>query len=93
MPPKSPKLIDLKILHFAPLAPQFWGELEPQSPPELGDLGGKIASLTNQKTCVYTVAFLRGVGGIEGFQTPLRERNLTFARDTHITQIDARTHR
>ncbi|EGJ35645.1 hypothetical protein LYNGBM3L_01170 [Moorena producens 3L] len=25
---------------FAPLAPQFWGEQEFQSPPKLGDLGG-----------------------------------------------------
>ncbi|NER91611.1 MULTISPECIES: hypothetical protein [unclassified Moorena] len=25
---------------FAPLAPQFWGEQNYQSPPELGDLGG-----------------------------------------------------
>ena len=32
--------IDLKMLHFAPLAPQFWGEPEFTSPPELGDLGG-----------------------------------------------------
>jgi hypothetical protein len=28
------------MLHFAPLAPQLWGEPELQSPPELGDLGG-----------------------------------------------------
>ena len=44
------------MLPFAPLAPQFWGALELQSPPELGDLGGKSASDTNQRTCVYTVA-------------------------------------
>ncbi len=57
------------MLHFAPLAPQTWGEPELQSPPELGsqcglgvspsrapgvDLGGDIASDTNQRTCVYT---------------------------------------
>jgi hypothetical protein len=52
--------INLKILHFAPLAPQVWGEPELQSPPELGDLGGKIASFSNQRTCVYTVALKRG---------------------------------
>jgi hypothetical protein len=28
-------------LNLAPLAPQFWGELDFQSPPELGDLGGE----------------------------------------------------
>ena len=33
--------LDPKILHFAPQAPQYWGELYPQSPPELGDLGGE----------------------------------------------------
>jgi hypothetical protein len=27
--------------YFAPLAPQFWGEPDSQSPPELGDLGGE----------------------------------------------------
>ncbi len=37
-------------LHLAPLAPQIWGEPEAQSPPELGDLGGKITSETNQQT-------------------------------------------
>ncbi|HEY9603467.1 MAG TPA: SUMF1/EgtB/PvdO family nonheme iron enzyme [Allocoleopsis sp.] len=29
---------------IAPLAPQFWGEPESQSPPELGDLGGECLS-------------------------------------------------
>jgi hypothetical protein len=29
----------LRIVVFAPLAPQFWGEPD-LSPPELGDLGG-----------------------------------------------------
>ena len=51
------------ILHLAPLTPQLWGEPEFQSPPELGDLGGKKVSDANQRTCVYTVAFLRGAGG------------------------------
>ncbi|NEO17229.1 MULTISPECIES: glycosyltransferase [unclassified Moorena] len=32
---------------FAPLAPQFWGEQNSQSPPKLGDLGG--FSKTNQQ--------------------------------------------
>ena len=28
------------MLHLPPLAPQFWGEIGIQSPPELGDSGG-----------------------------------------------------
>ncbi len=38
----------------------FRGEQELQSPPELGDLGGKITSDANQETYVYTVANFRG---------------------------------
>ena len=30
-----------QMLHLAPLTPQLWGELESESPPELGDLGGE----------------------------------------------------
>ncbi len=33
-------MINLKMLYFAPLAPQFWGGTISQSPPILGDLGG-----------------------------------------------------
>jgi hypothetical protein len=61
------------MLHFAPLAPQFWGELELQSPPELGDLGGKSALDTNQRTCVYTVA-AEGRGGEVLLPSPFRGR-------------------
>ena len=43
-------------MYYAPLAPQFWGEKLRKSPPELGDLGGEIASAANQTTYVYTVA-------------------------------------
>jgi hypothetical protein len=35
------RFVDFVILQFAPLAPQLWGEPYPQSPPELGDLGGE----------------------------------------------------
>ena len=42
------------MLPFAPLAPQFWGEPELQSPPELGDLGGLKASNLIEEACVYT---------------------------------------
>src|SRR5919199_5980774 len=56
-------LLNPKMLHFAPLAPQIWGEPELQSPPELGDLGGNLASYTNQRTCVYTVALTKGRQG------------------------------
>jgi len=31
--------MELKALHLAPLAPQFWGEPEFQSPPGLRPLG------------------------------------------------------
>ena len=48
----STKNFDESLLHLAPLAPQLWGEPEFQSPPELGDLGGKKASDANQRTCV-----------------------------------------
>ena len=36
---------------FAPLAPQFWGEQNSQSPPKLGDLGG--FSKTNQQSPAF----------------------------------------
>jgi hypothetical protein len=31
---------NLTTPNLAPLTPQFWGESDFQSPPELGDLGG-----------------------------------------------------
>jgi hypothetical protein len=40
----STKNFDESLLHLAPLASQLWGEPEFQSPPELGDLGGKKVS-------------------------------------------------
>jgi hypothetical protein len=67
----STKNFDKSLLYLAPLAPQLWGEPEFQSPPELGDLGGKKVSDVNQRTCVYTVAFLRGAGGISRFENRL----------------------
>ncbi len=47
----------LKMLHLVPLAPNATLEPEFQSPPELGDLGGKKVSDANQRTCVYTIGF------------------------------------
>ncbi len=58
--------LDLFHTAFSPPNPQLWGnrsfsrpriagEPEFQSPPELGDLGGKKVSDANQRTCVYTV--------------------------------------
>jgi ABC-type nickel/cobalt efflux system permease component RcnA len=35
---------------FAPLAPQFWGG-KPQSPPDLGDLGGTIMVYSTENRC------------------------------------------
>ena len=45
------------MLHLAPLTPQLWGELESQSPPKLGDLGGE------QDLCVHRT-LKRGVRGV-----------------------------
>ncbi len=53
-------LLNLKILRFAPPTPQFWGEQELQSPPELSNLWSKITLDANQETYVYTVANFRG---------------------------------
>ncbi|HEY9604551.1 MAG TPA: amino acid adenylation domain-containing protein [Allocoleopsis sp.] len=37
----QPLLLNLEAGEVAPLTPQFWGEPELQSPPELGDVGGE----------------------------------------------------
>jgi hypothetical protein len=41
------------------------------------DLGGKIVSFSNQRTCVYTVASLRGkgVGGLGFFPHGVKSQN------------------
>jgi len=46
----------LKMLRLPLFVPQFWGETEVQSPPNLGDLGGEIAGKSLETTYVYTVA-------------------------------------
>ncbi len=57
------------FLHLAPLAPQFWGELELLASPCIGEpefkvpqywgmRGGKNASDTNQRTFVYAHLWL-----------------------------------
>lgn len=69
-------LSNLKTQHFAPLAPQFWrkqdsqksldsGEMDSQSPSELGNLGGKKdlgvhRSLQEEETGIK-VPFLMGI--------------------------------
>ena len=54
-------MFNLKMLHFAPLAPQFWGEPEVQSPPELGDLGGlSISNVSRDDLCVHRSLGKRG---------------------------------
>jgi hypothetical protein len=50
----------------------------------LGDLGGKITSETNQRACVYTVAFLAGK---EELKAPLRFGE-GFGEGSHLTMIE-----
>ena len=45
----------------SPPSPPSLGGIRFQSPPELGDLGGKNLRDETQETCVYTVAFEAGL--------------------------------
>jgi len=54
---------------FAPLAPQFLGELEVQSPPVLGDLGGVWDGATLKPTYNFAQSppNLRDLGDVKGY--------------------------
>jgi hypothetical protein len=86
--------LDIKILHFAPLAPPILGGTGTSKSPKIGGFRGQERLSTNQRTCVYTVANFGGrihsksprIGGFRG-------HSRIYARDTMSCAHNARMKR